>query len=198
MGSNKEEIILDIQDILFSKYDFDHTDINMDWTSIVLYGNKSPLGKHGYSRDHRPDKKQITLGVSELSYPINLPIGITIEKGNINDQTHFKKTYQQVKSRLKDKSLVVFDKGANSIDNLDLIKGDGMDYLTAKKLNSSDDKLIKLFDQLEPEIVEEEKGIYGIRIVKPSSINYLYFSEILKKTAIRNRNKKSIENARRS
>lgn len=181
VGSNKEEIILDIQDVLFSKYDFDLTDINMDWTSIVLHGDKSSLGKYGYSRDHRPDKKQITLGVSELSYPINLPIGITVEKGNVNDQTHFKKTYQQIKSRLKEKSLIIFDKGANSIENLDLIKGDGMDYLTAKKLNSSDDKLIAIFDQLQPEIVDEEKGVHGIKIVKPSSINYFYFSETLKK-----------------
>jgi len=181
VGSNKEEIILAIQDALFSKYDFDHTNMNMDWTSIILYGDKCPLGKHGYSRDHRPDKKQITLGVSELSAPINLPVGITVEKGNMNDQTHFKKTYQQVKDRLKDNSLIVFDKGANSIDNLDLIKGDGMDYLTGKKLNSSDDKLIKIFDQLYPDVVDEEKGIYGIKIIKPSSVNYLYFSEALKK-----------------
>jgi transposase len=132
LGSNKEEIVLEIQNVLFSRYDFEHTNINMDWTSIVLYGDKSPLGKYGYSRDHRPDKKQITLGVSELADPINLPVGITIEKGNVSDQTHFKKTYQQVKSKLKEKSLVVFDKGANSIKNLDLIKEDGMDYLTAK------------------------------------------------------------------
>jgi len=180
VGSSKEEIILDIQDVLFSKYDFDLTDVNMDWTSIVLHGDKSSLGKYGYSRDHRPDKKQITLGVSELSYPINLPIGITVEKGNVNDQTHFKKTYQQIKSRLKEKSLIVFDKGANSIENLDLIKGNGMDYLTGKTLNSSDDKLIGIFDQLQPEIVDEEKEVYGIKIVKPSSINYLYFSEALK------------------
>jgi len=181
VGSNKEEIILDIQDVLFSKYDFDHTDINMDWTSIVLHGDKCPLGKYGYSRDHRPDKKQITLGVSELSAPINLPVGITVEKGNMNDQTHFKKTYQQVKDKLKDNSLIIFDKGANSIDNLDLIKGDGMDYLTGKKLNSSDDKLIRIFDQLSPEVIDDEKGIYGIKIVKPSTVNYLYFSEALKK-----------------
>jgi transposase len=99
---------------LFSKYDFDHTDINMDWTSIVLYGDKCPLGKYGYSRDHRPDKKQITFGVSELSAPINLPVGITVEKGNMNDQTYFKKTYQQIKDKLKDNFLIVFDKGANS------------------------------------------------------------------------------------
>jgi transposase len=35
IGSNKEEIISDIQDILFSRYDFEHTDINMDWTSAT-------------------------------------------------------------------------------------------------------------------------------------------------------------------
>lgn len=190
LGSNKEEIILDIQDVLFSTYNFEHTNINMDWTSIILYGDKSPLGKYGYSRDHRPDKKQITLGVSELADPINLPVGITVEKGNVPDQTHFKKTYQQVKSRLNKESLVVFDKGANSIKNLALIKEDEMDYLTAKKLNISDDKLIKMFDQLEPEVVDKEKGIYGIKIVKPSSTNYLYFSETLKKQQLEARVRK--------
>lgn len=190
LGSNKEEIILDIQDVLFSTYNFEHTNINMDWTSIILYGDKSPLGKYGYSRDHRPDKKQITLGVSELADPINLPVGITVEKRNVPDQTHFKKTYQQVKSRLNKESLVVFDKGANSIKNLALIKEDEMDYLTAKKLNISDDKLIKMFDQLEPEVVDKEKGIYGIKIVKPSSTNYLYFSETLKKQQLEARVRK--------
>jgi transposase len=43
----------------------------MDWTSIVLHGDKSSLGKYGYSRDHRPDKKQVTLGIAELADPIN-------------------------------------------------------------------------------------------------------------------------------
>jgi transposase len=61
IGKNREEIIADIQDRLFRTYRFEHTDINLDWTSLVLYGDKSKLGKYGNSRDHRPDKKQITL-----------------------------------------------------------------------------------------------------------------------------------------
>ena len=73
IGANKEEIISNLQDVLFERYDFEHTDINMDWTSIVLHGNKAKLGKYGYSRDHRPDKKQITLGICELGDPINIP-----------------------------------------------------------------------------------------------------------------------------
>ena len=89
----------------------------MDWISIVLHGNEARLGKYGYSRDHRPDKKQITVGVTELSDPINIPIGMTIEPGNLNDQSHFKKTYRQSKHRLREDSLVIFDKGANSVPN---------------------------------------------------------------------------------
>ena len=41
IGSNKEEILYDILNCLFSEYDFEHTDVNLDWTSIVLYGTKS-------------------------------------------------------------------------------------------------------------------------------------------------------------
>ncbi|MDW7728372.1 MAG: hypothetical protein SCH70_14955, partial [Candidatus Methanoperedens sp.] len=51
IGKNKEEIIADIQDRLFHTYDFKQTDVNLDWTSLVLYGDKSKLGKYGYSRD---------------------------------------------------------------------------------------------------------------------------------------------------
>lgn len=101
IGANKEEIISDLQDNLFARYDFEHTDINMDWSSLVLHGKETNLGKYGYSRDHRPDKKQITLGITELADPINIPIGLTIEPGNTNDQKHFEKTYLRVKDRLK-------------------------------------------------------------------------------------------------
>ena len=83
LGRNKEEILCDILDSLFSTYGFEDTNINLDWTSIVFYGTKSNLGKFGYSRDHRPDKLQITVAVSELADPINIPIGITVNKGNV-------------------------------------------------------------------------------------------------------------------
>nr|WP_321497350.1 transposase [uncultured Methanolobus sp.] len=190
LGNNRETIISDIQDRLFARYDFEHTNINMDWTSIVLHGEKAPLGKYGYSRDHRPDKKQITLGIVELADPINVPIGITVEQGNLHDQKHFRKTYDQVNQRLKQGSLVVFDKGAHSIGNTALIRADDMQYLTARKLNKSDDKLIANFWNHSLEIVNPEDGIYGLKIVKPSSVNYFYFSEKLQKEQLKSRSRK--------
>ena len=49
IGENREEIIARLQDVLFEIYDlpvrctqtgFEHTNINMDWTSFVSYGDK--------------------------------------------------------------------------------------------------------------------------------------------------------------
>lgn len=184
IGANYQEIIFDLQDVLFSKYDFEHTDINMDWSSLIIWGDKAKLAKYGYSRGHRPDKKQITFGISELRKPINIPIGLTIEKGNLNDQKHFQTTFNQIKDRLKDNSRVIYDKGANSKDNNNSVIANKMQFLTAKKLNKSDDKLIETFDKSKAEVIDGINGIYGIKQKFPSRYNYFFFSKKLQKENI--------------
>ena len=183
-GSNREEIISDVQDILFKIYKFEHNNLNLDWTSFVLYGTKCPIGKYGYSRDHRPDKTQITVGISELASPINIPIGMTIKPGNTNDQSHFKDTFNQVKDKIKPDSLIVYDKGANSQENNELVVNSKMKYLTSKKLNLSDDKRIKKFDKKEAKLIDEKNEVYGIKYNFPSRTDYFFFSENLKKAQI--------------
>ncbi len=184
IGENYQEIILDLQDILFSQYDFNHTDINMDWSSLILWGDKANLAKYGYSRDHRPDKKQITFGITELRKPINIPIGLSIGPGNVNDQKHFQTTFEQVKERLQIGSKVIFDKGANGKENLNSIIVAKMQFLTAKKLNTSDDKLIQKFWKKKPKLIDSKKGIFGIKIPFPKRINYFFFSRKLEKENI--------------
>jgi len=179
IGKNYQEVILDLQDELFSQYDFSHTDVNMDWSSLILWGDKANLAKYGYSRDHRPDKKQITFGITELRKPINIPIGLTIAKGNVNDQTHFQTTFEQVKDKLQIGSKIIFDKGANGKNNLNSVIVAKMQFITAKKLNTSDDKLIKKFWKMKPELIDSKKGIYGIKIPFPKRTNYFFFSEKL-------------------
>ena len=181
LGENREEILYDLQKSLFERFDFEHTDINLDWTSIVLYGDKCKLGKYGYSRDHRPDKRQITLGLAELAHPINVPIGLTVNRGNVCDVRHFTDTYRQVRGRLRSGSRVIFDKGAHSKENVDFILADKMKYLTSKKLNTSDDLRIKEFSKCRAELIDPEDRVYGTKYVKPSNIDYFFFSETLKK-----------------
>jgi transposase len=187
LGENREEILFDLQECLFSKFRFEHTDINLDWTSIVLYGDKCKLGKYGYSRDHRPDKRQITLGLAELAHPINVPIGLTVNRGNMCDVRHFTDTYGQVRGRLRSGSRIVFDKGAHSKENVDHILADKMKYLTSKKLNTSDDLRIKEFSKSRAELIDPEDRVYGIKYVKPNSIDYFFFSETLKKQQLESR-----------
>lgn len=184
VGDNYEEIILLLQKSIFSQYEFPHTDVNMDWTSFVLWGTKAELGKYGYSRGHRPDKKQITVGISQLSAPMNIPVGLTVQSGNVNDQTHFKSTFLQVCSMLKENSRIVFDKGGQSKDNLDLVLAHKMKYLSAKKLNLSDDKRIKTFVKSVDNCVDPEKGVYGEIIEYPSRTDYFFFSEQLQRDQI--------------
>jgi transposase len=114
----------------------------LDIFNLEEFSEKAPLGKYGYSRDHRPDKKQITLGITELADPINVPISIIVEQD------------QQVNKRLKQGSLVVFDKRVHSIENTALIRADDMQYFTARKLNKSDDKVIAKFWEYSPELID--------------------------------------------
>ncbi|AKB51861.1 Mobile element protein [Methanosarcina barkeri str. Wiesmoor] len=69
-----------------------------------------------------------------------------MNKGNVLDLEHFSDTYNQIESRLKKGSLIVFDKGANTKENLNLRRDAEMDYLTSMKLNLSDDEIIENFD----------------------------------------------------
>ena len=179
IGENYEEIILDLQNNLTSLYNFEHTHINMDWSSLILWGSKAQLGAYGYSRDHRPDKKQIMFGIAELANPINIPIGLTIQKGNINDQEHFQKTFNQVQNIVKKNSLVTFDKGGNSKTNLASVEASKMKYLTAKKLNKSTDKWIEEFDIITSELVSLDQEISGVKYEFPNRTDYLYCSKSL-------------------
>jgi len=190
VGDNYEEVILDIKTNLSSKYTFEHTDVNMDWSSLILWGKKAPLGAYGYSRGHRPDKKQITFGVAELRNPVNIPIGLTIEKGNVNDQEHFQKTFTQINDIVEEKSLIVFDKGANSKENLSSIEASKMKYLTAKKMNKSTDKWIEEFDIITSELVSLEDELYGVKYDFPNRTDYLYFSKKLYIEQIESRHRK--------
>lgn len=67
-----------------------------------------------------------------------------------------------------------------------------MKYLTAKKLNKSDDKRIKEFDKKNAELVDSENKIYGVKFEKPNSIDYFYFSEKLQKEHLEAKQRKAL------
>ena len=191
IGQNRERIVHALQDRALELLGGPRTDILLDWTSIVYYGDLAKLAKYGYSRDHQPGERQLTLGVAQLAPPYDVPIGLTIEAGNINDQTHMRATYGQVRHLLEPDSLVVFDRGANDKSNLERIELDSNDYLTAKKLNTSDDAIFGSFSKASWERIDADAGVYALKRTFPSRINYYFFSEKLRKDHLRSRRRKA-------
>jgi len=191
LGHNREKIIREIQDNVLELLGRPKTDVLLDWTSIVYYGDMAKLAKYGYSRDHHPGERQLTLGAAQLAPPYDVPIGLTVEAGNVNDQAHMRSTYGQVRRLLAPGSLVVFDRGANDKNNLDRIELDKNDYLTAKKLNVSDDAVFQAFDPERWERIDADAGVYALKKVFPSRVNYYFFSEKLKKNHLKSRRRKA-------
>ena len=187
LGQNRERIIQKLQDHVLELLGHPPTAVFLDWTSISMWGHMSNLAEYGYSRDHQPDERQLTLGAAMLAPPYDVPIGLTIEAGNINDQVHMKSTYGQVRRLLDPGSLVVFDRGANDKENLERIELDGNDYLTAKKLNKSDDQYFERFSKKDWECIDADAGVYAFKKTFPTRTNYYFFSEKLRKEQMRSR-----------
>jgi len=192
LGENRHLILSHLLLTLKDQYDVGLDMVFMDWTSIHFEAKPSDLIKYGYSRDHRPDRPQVTIGLAQ-DQRSQLPVGLSIQPGNINDQNHFKITYQQIKPGLRTGSVLVFDAGATGIPNLDLLVSDKMKYLSRMKLNTSDiQQHLDTFhkDDWTPVVTgNQDEQVYGKKLVFPSRTKYLYFSQNLHDDTVLNRRK---------
>ena len=101
-----------------------------DITSSYFEGTKCVLSFKGYSRDHRPDKEQITLGL--VVTPKGYPFYWKVMPGNTQDVTTIQDLLDVLVERFGiDDYMLVFDRGMVSSDNLKAIAKKGMTYVSA-------------------------------------------------------------------
>jgi transposase len=87
--------------------------------------------------------------------------------------------------------MVVFDQGGNRKKNLVQLENAKLKYLTRRQINKSDEKnRINGFDKSKAELIDEKKGVYGIKYEWPSRNDYFYFSEDLQKNQIESKLRK--------
>lgn len=99
-----------------------------DLTSAHVHGHECPIGKHGYSRTHRPDLEQVELGL--LVTPDGIPITHEVFAGNVSD----KDTVPEMLLRLKEQFSVeqcvfVGDRGMVTEKNMALMVEAGYPYI---------------------------------------------------------------------
>jgi transposase len=101
-----------------------------DVTSTYFEGqaNANPLAKRGYSRDHRPDCKQVCIGL--VVTRCGLPLGDEVFAGNRHDSTTLEEIVETMEARYgKAQRIWVLDRGMVSEDNIEFLKAGGRRYI---------------------------------------------------------------------
>ena len=163
----------------------------IDFSASYFVGNRSDIGAFGYSKDHRPDKMQVSFGISTGMNDI--PTALTIQKGNESDKKHLMEVINVVKRVIPKNSALIFDSGGNTKRNKERIRSLNYHYLTFKP------KKVRSYKRAIPFFSDEYKG-KNIKVVKigeteyfcakkPEDVefHYIYFSKDLYDTQIRSK-----------
>jgi transposase len=185
----KAPMILDRYQLFLKSNNLVSSEQFMDFSSSYFEGNPK-LGALGYSRDHRPGKKQIVFGISTGMN--NIPSALTIQKGNVQDKTHFKSLFKTAKKILEPGSMIIFDCGANTNKNKEMIKNSSMNYLTLVQKNK---KLYRRYLKVYKENKKEILSCNGIRykcvkISEEGVFKYIFYSKKARKEQLKKKAKK--------
>lgn len=102
-----------------------------DLTSSYFEGEDCPIATYGYSRDHRSDRIQITLGLVLDSS--GLPLYHEVFPGNMLDQKTVSTIIEKLSTAFSfTRILFVADKGMLSADNIKTITDHGYDYILSQ------------------------------------------------------------------
>lgn len=140
-----DEAILNIQKEQFKIvkriYGIDTSAVFYDMTTTYFEGTNCPLGKFGYSTDHRPDKLQINIGLGVDKDCI--PITYEVFNGSVRDVTTIQGFAKKMKKEFGIESpIIVIDRGMISQDNLDNLLALDYHYIVARKMGSPESKLV--------------------------------------------------------
>ena len=140
-----------------------------DLTSSYFEGAAKhiPKAQRGYSRDHRPDCKQIVIAL--IVTPEGFPLTYETFAGNRLDRTTLQEILDAVeKKHGQARRVWVFDRGIVSEDNLKLLRERGAHYLVGtpkKQLRDYQKQLLegpweKVSAQVQVQLISEDDEVY--------------------------------------
>jgi transposase len=111
-------------------FDLDYDLLLYDVTSTYFEGAAAanPQAQRGYSRDHRPDCKQVNIAL--VVSRGGLPLGYEVFAGNRNDVTTVEEIVAAMESKYgRANRIWVMDRGMVSADNLEFLQQGGRRYI---------------------------------------------------------------------
>jgi len=108
------------------EYDILLYDVTSTYFEGQVCGNS--LAQYGYSRDHRPDCRQVCIGL--VVSKCGMPIGYEIFAGNRHDSTTVEEIVELMESRYGNADRIwVMDRGMVSPENIELLNQSGRRYI---------------------------------------------------------------------
>ena len=123
---HKEALEKFLKGRLGTLFDIDYDLILYDITSTYFEGEGkgNPLAQRGYSRDRRPDCKQVCIGL--VVSKCGMPFGYEVFAGNRSDVTTVEQMVETMERRYgKADRIGVLDRGMISQDNVEFLRGAG-------------------------------------------------------------------------
>lgn len=142
LGENIDPITGHICSVLKERFGVRMGAVFTNQTSVFFEAGQNQMIGFGYSGDHRSDRPQAVIGLT-MDKDSELPIGPTVNPGNMLDAAHFKDTFEQIRPFLRENAMIVFDDGVYSKDNSEPVTDAGFDFLTRMTLKVSDTKAAK-------------------------------------------------------
>ena len=128
--AHKEALEQHLKNRLGELFDLEYDLLIYDVTSTYFegQGNGNPQAQRGYSRDHRPDCKQVCIGL--VVSRCGMPLGYEVFAGNRHDATTVQEIVKTMESRYgRANRIWVMDRGMVSEENLALMKSEGRQYI---------------------------------------------------------------------
>lgn len=164
------EVFASVASKALSVYEIEHRFVHLDSSSFHLHGEydvDAPGEEmvsitHGYSRDHRPDLKQVVAQII-TSHKSNLPVWLEVLSGNSSDKESFAESVTAYCKHLADKKkpYFVMDSAGYSEKSLKTIK-DMLWLMRVPETLAEAKRLVKETSQ--DQMVELESGYFGKEI----------------------------------
>jgi len=102
-----------------------------DLTSTYFEGEGPGLAEYGYSRDHRPDRKQLVLALAMID---GVPIAHEVFGGDTADKATLKHAVKKLREKFDIRRIIfVADRGLFSEENLDFLDEEEYEFIIATK-----------------------------------------------------------------
>jgi transposase len=126
----KAEIEKHLKERMGELFKLEYELVLYDVTSTYFEGEAqgNPMARRGYSRDHRPDCKQVCIAL--VVSTCGMPLGYEVFPGNRTDVTTLEEIVDGVEARYgKAQRIWVVDRGMISEKNMEFLRKDGRRYI---------------------------------------------------------------------